>query len=114
MRRPLLMNNRIAIVVPDCHANRRRVDVAVTEDEKSTEAGLRDEVEDTVEDGFGVGRDDVATFAETPGYGVQNPEECGKRATHHEAAAYIAAVARGVLAGFPDEHVEDVEHCNAA
>ena len=60
-------------VVVDVDAKLLRSDVTVAPDEESTEAGLGDEVKDGVEDGLGVGRDDVATLAETPGNGVEDP-----------------------------------------
>jgi hypothetical protein len=110
----LLPHDRITIVVSDRHADRRGVDVTVAPDEEGAEDGLGDEVEDTVEDGFRVGRDDVATLAETPGDGVQDPEEGCQGATVGEALADFGAVAGGVAASFPDELVEDVEEGNAA
>lgn len=110
----LLLNVVVILVVHNGHANVSRVDVAVAPDEESTEAGLSDEVEDTVEDGLGVGGDDVTTLAETPGDGVQNPEEGSQRAAVQEGLLDFGAVADGVAARFPDELVDDVEKSNAA
>jgi hypothetical protein len=45
----------------------------VAPDEESAEDGLGEEIEDTVEDGFRVGRNNVATFAKTPGDWVEAP-----------------------------------------
>ena len=112
--RTLLVNNRVAIVVANGHTNRRGVNVAVTPNEKSTEDGLGDEVKNTVEDGFRVGRDDVAALAKTPGDGVQDPEEGGERAADGEALADLGTVARSVAAGLEDELIDDVEEGDAA
>jgi len=49
-------------------------DVPVAEDEEGTEDWLSAEIEDSVEDGFGVWSDDIATFTETPGDWVQTPK----------------------------------------
>lgn len=108
------MHNRITIVIADSHTDRCRVDIAVAPNEKSTENRLSDEVEDAVEDGLRVGRDDVATLAETPGNGVQEPQECGQGAAVCEALANFGAVAGRVTASFPDELVKDVEQSDAA
>ena len=43
-----------------------RIDVSMTPKEKSTEDWLSQKVQDTIEDCFGVWRDQVATFADTP------------------------------------------------
>jgi hypothetical protein len=74
----LVLNSRVLlVVVVDVETKTGRVNTAVTPDEKSTEDGLGDQVEDTVEDGLRVGRDDVATLADTPGERVQDPEKSG-------------------------------------
>lgn len=73
IRPPLLVNQRITIVVLNRETKTSRIDVLVAPDEESTEDGLREEVEHAVENGFGVGRDDVAAFCEAPGYGVKDP-----------------------------------------
>ena len=110
----LLADVVVTLVVHDVHANVGRVDVAVAPDEESTEAGLGDEVKDGVEDGLGVGRDDVATLAETPGNGVQDPQESSQRTAVQEALGDLRAVASGVAAGLPDKLVDNVEKRNAA
>lgn len=74
----LLLEVVVILVVHNGHANVGRVDVAVTPNEKSTEARLSDEVEDAVEDSLRVGRDDVTALAKTPGNRVQNPQEGGQ------------------------------------
>ena len=114
VRRTLLVNNRITVIIPDGHTDRCRVDVAVTPDEESTKTGLSNEVKDTVEDSLRVGRNDVATLAETPGNGVQDPEQCGQGTAVGEALADFGAIASSVAAGFPDELVDDIEEGDAA
>ena len=49
-------------------------DVAVAEEQQETKDGLGDDVENTVEDGFRVGMDDITTFAKTPSDGVEEPD----------------------------------------
>lgn len=110
----LLADMIVALVIHDGHANVGRVDVAVAPDEESTEAGLGDEVKDGVEDGLGIGRNDVATLAETPGNWVQDPQECSQGTTVQEALGDLRAVASGVAAGLPDKLVDNVEKRNAA
>ena len=58
---------------------------------------------------FTVRRDDVATLAETPGDGVEEPQERGETATGEENLADVTTKGRGVAASLPSEHVEDVE-----
>jgi hypothetical protein len=53
------------------------VDVAVAEEENGTKDWLGKEVEDTVEDGFRVWRNDIAALAEAPSDRVDEPEEDG-------------------------------------
>ena len=43
-------------------------------EEKSAKDGLAEDVENTVEDSFGVRRDDIPAFTHAPGDGVQAPE----------------------------------------
>ena len=104
----------LLIIVVDVEAKTGRVNAAVAPDEESAEDGLGEEVEDTVEDGLGVGGDDIATLAETPGDWVEEPEEGGERAADEEGAADILAHGVGVLAGLEGEHVRDVEEGGAA
>ena len=96
------MDKRIAIVVLDSETETRGVNLQVAVDEESAEDRLGEEIENRVENGFGVGRDDIATFAETPGNGVENPKECSQTAAHEEDTADVTSVSVGVAAGFPD------------
>lgn len=105
----LLLEHSVVVVVADLEAEASGVDVAVAPKEEGAEDGLGEEVEDAIEDGFAVGGDDVAALAETPGNGVQDPEECGERAAHQKGALDVAAKGLGVDAGFPGELEDDVE-----
>ena len=82
------------------HSRTRKV-LVVREQQPESEDGLGQKVENAVEDGFGVGGDDVATFAEAPGKRVQNPEDTGKGSAHEEGAAWRRAEAVGVAARLP-------------
>jgi hypothetical protein len=111
----LILNRRVLlVVVVDVKTKTGRVNSAVTPDEEGTEDRLGDQVENTVEDGLRVRRDDVATLADTPGDGVEDPEQSGERATQGEAAADILSENVGVAATLPDENPDDVEESNAA
>jgi hypothetical protein len=110
----LLVNNGITIVVLDSETKTRRVNALVAEEQERAEAGLGQEVKHTVKDGFGIGRDDVTTLAETPRNRVQNPQESSQAAAHDEGALDISAVVDGVTAGLPNELVYDVDESEAA
>jgi hypothetical protein len=110
----LLVNNGITIVILDGETKTRRVNALVAEEQERAEAGLGQEVKHTVKDGFGVGRDDVATLTETPRNRVQDPQESSQAATHDESALDIGAVVDGVTAGLPNELVYDVDESEAA
>lgn len=113
-RLTLFADNRISVVVLDRHTNRGRVDVAVAENEESTEDGLSDAIEDTVKDCLRVRGDDVTTFTKAPGDRIQSPQESGKGTAKYEASAYFRAIAAGVAASFPDQLIKYVEESNAA
>ena len=87
--RRLLPDDLIAIVVTNDQTKSRGVNVPVPPDEQGAKEGLREKVQDTVEDGLGVRGDDVSAFADAPGDGVQDPEERGQRAGHEEDAADV-------------------------
>lgn len=60
------MDERITIVVLDSKAKTSRVNVPVSPNKESTEDGLRQEVQDTVEDSFRIGGNQVASLADAP------------------------------------------------
>jgi len=110
----VLLENVFLVVVVDVDTETSWVNVSVTDDEKSTEDGLGQEIKDTIEDGLGVRRDDVATLTETPGNWVQEPEERGEGTAHEEDLANVGTDGRSVAASLPDENPEDVEESSAA
>jgi hypothetical protein len=69
----LLMDERITIIVLNSKAKTSRINVPVSPDEESTEDGLSQKVQYTVENGFRVGRDEVASLADAPCNWVQDP-----------------------------------------
>lgn len=107
-------DGRVLIIVTDAEAETRWVNVAVTEDEQSTEDRLGEEVENAIEDGLRIGSNDVTSFRNTPGNGVDNPENGGEGTTHQEHATNILAQVVGVDAGFPGELVDDIDQGGAA
>jgi hypothetical protein len=110
----LLVDNGITIVILDSETKTRRVNALVAKEQERAEAGLGQEVEHTIEDGFGIGRDDVTTLAETPRNRVQDPQEGSQAATHDEGTLDIGAVVDGMTAGLPNELVYDVDESEAA
>lgn len=88
----------IIIIVADMKTKSGRVDVAMPPKEKSTEDRLGHEVEHAIENGFGIRGDDIAAFGETPGNGVQEPEEDGPDTTDGVGAGDVIAKYCCVLA----------------
>jgi hypothetical protein len=76
--RTVLFDNLVAIVIIlQVETKGSRVDVAVAENEEGTEDWLCKDVENTVEDSLGVWRNNIASFAQAPGDGIDEPEEDG-------------------------------------
>ena len=101
-------------VIGDGKTEAGGVDVAVAPDQQSAENRLGKQVEDTVEVSLAVGRDDIATLAETPSKRVQDPENGSEGAASEEGLADVAAEDLGAAASFPDENIQDVEEGDAA
>jgi len=91
-----------------------RVNVAVTEDEKGTKYGLGEKVKDTIEDGLGIRRNDVATLAETECDGVKHPQEESQATAPDEDFADVRTKVTGVATSLEDEHVTNPKESNAA
>ena len=70
----------VAWVILDAEAEDSRVNIAVTHDQNGTEDWLGKEVENAVEDGFRVRRNDISSLAETPSNRIDKPEEDSPRA----------------------------------
>jgi hypothetical protein len=85
------------IVVADVEAESCWVNVAATEGEHGTEDWLGEDVENTVEDGLRVWRDDVATLAKAPGDWVDEPEEDSLGTAEEEDLANLRADGKGML-----------------
>lgn len=102
------------IVVADVEAESCWVNVAVTEGEHGTEDWLGEDVENTVEGGLRVGRDDVATLAKAPGDWVDEPEEDSPDNSEGEDLTNLRANGRGMLVRNPGNvlcNEEKSEHC---
>lgn len=89
-------------------------DVAVTPKQEGTPDRLCNNIEDTVEDGLRVRVDDVATFAQAPGNGVQEPQERQENAAHEEGLLGALTEGSGIATGRADEFVDDVEEAKHA
>jgi len=85
------------------------VDVAVAPDEESTEDRLGQDIQNTVEDSFGVRGNDVSTLRKSPGDWVEEPEEDGPGGADEVGAVDFATDSSGVLATNEDDVVSDEE-----
>lgn len=61
-----ILTLRYLVVITHVKAKLSRVDAAMAPEEKSTKHRFRQDIEDTVKNGFGVRRDDVPTFCKSP------------------------------------------------
>ena len=101
------------IVVANVHTEGRWVNVAVTPKEQSTKDRLGHQVKDTVKDGLAIGSNDVAALAETPGNGVQEPEEDGPNTANHIGPRNVRSQSGSVLAADENDvpcHEEQGKH----
>ena len=73
------------------------------------EDGLGQDVQDTIEGSLAIWGDDIATLAETPGDGVEEPEEDGPYASDEVNFANVRAQMVGMLAGGPSDSPGDHE-----
>jgi len=80
----------------------------MAEEEQCTKDRFCDEIEDTVEDSFRVRRDDITSLTDTPGDGVEDPDDGCQATARDKDLANILTDVVGVLAGFPGELVDDV------
>ena len=94
-----LFHLRHLVVVTDVNAKLSWVNAAVSPDEKSTKHWFSQQIEDTIEDGFRIGSDDVATFAEAPCNWVQEPNEDGEAAADEVGPADVRTEGFSVLTG---------------
>lgn len=81
----------------------------MSEEQKESESRFGEDVEDTVEDGLRVGVNDVATLGQTPGNGVEEPEEDGEDTTLEEGRLDGSTQSIGVAATVDNKLVDDKE-----
>jgi hypothetical protein len=110
----LLGDRSVMVVILDGKTKTSRVNVPVSPDKESTEDWLGQEVEDAVEDGLRIWRNDVAALGNTPCNGVQDPQECSQGSAHEECTLDIATEVPGVRARLPDQLVDDVDESKVA
>src|SRR6187402_1969967 len=68
-----------------------------------TKDWLGKDVENTIEHGFRVRRNNVATFAETPSNRIDKPKEHGPTCTHHVCFADVGCNIPSMDAANPDD-----------
>lgn len=105
---------RVFVVITNVQAHAGGLNALVADDEHQAEEGFGAGVQDAVEDGLRVGVEDIAAFAETPGDGVEEPDEQGQDATAEEDLVDVAAESLGVLATRYGERVDDPQEGGAA
>lgn len=81
----------------------------MSEEEKKSETGLGEDVEDTVEDSLRVGVNDVSTLRQTPGNRVEEPEEDGQNTALEEGRLDGSTQSICVAATVDNELVDDKE-----
>ena len=108
------MHGGILVVIPDVQPEPGRVDIAVTPEQQRTKERFGEEIQDAVEDGLGIGRDDVAALADAPRDRVQEPEEDGEAAAGEIHPRDVGSQRGGVLAGGYREGPSDDGKCRAA
>ena len=95
------IDSRDIIIITNVDPKSVRVDGAVAPEQECTKDGFSQDVEDTVEDGLRVRRDDVASLAQTPSDRVEEPEEDGPAAADEICARHVRAEGVCVLATYP-------------
>ena len=92
---------RYIVIISDVQPQSGGVNVPVAPDQKRAEHRLRQQIQDPVEDGLGVGSDDVSTLRKTPCDRVEEPEEDGPDTTHRVGPRDVGADGGGVFARGP-------------
>ena len=98
-----IMNDSLSHI----EAQGSRINIAMTPEQQSTEAWFGKDVENTIEDSFGVRRDDVATLAESPGNRIKEPQEHGPAAAEQ---IDLASAERHCVLAANMENVESNEY----
>lgn len=78
------------------------VDVSVAPEEKGTKDGLRENVKDTIEDGFGVRGNHISTLGQAPRDWVQEPQRDGPYTTDKVGLRHFGSQRFGVRPPFKD------------
>jgi hypothetical protein len=122
----------IISVVLDAKTETSRINVAMTEQEQSSEDGLGEQVEDAVEDGLGVWSNDVSSLTHTPGDRIElwhslaqmhdatgnikthDPQDSCQGSTVQVDLLDIIAEAFGIEACLPHKNVHDVRERSAS
>lgn len=107
-------NVKFVIVITDVDAKTTRVNVAVAPEKQGSKDGFRENIQDTVEDGLRVRSDDVATLRQTPGNGIEEPQEDGPNTAGEESLVDVGAESESVFAGSPGDGPGNPEEGNAA
>jgi hypothetical protein len=76
-RPSLLMHHFIAIIIPNMQSQMLHINIPMIPNQQRTKHRLSQQVQNPVKDGLGISRNDVATLAQAPGNGVQDPQEGG-------------------------------------
>ena len=105
---------RVFVVITDMQTHAGSLDALVPDDEHEAEDGLGAHVQDAVEDGLGIRVQDIATFAKSPGHGIQEPDEEGQHTAAEEDLMNVTAQSLGVLAGRDGEGVDNPEEGGTA
>lgn len=98
----------IAVVVPDSNAQACRINVVVAKQKDGAENDFGNEIQNTVEDGFGVWRKVVSAFAQAPGNRVDDPQDQCQDSACHEDPRYVRAKGGSAPSGCPSQLVDDV------
>ena len=86
----------------------------MTPEEESTKYGFGHDVQDTIEDSFGIRRDNVTALGKSPGDRVQEPEEDSPDTADQVYFRDVWANSSSVLARGPGDSPGDPEEGNAA
>ncbi len=89
--------------VADVKSKSGWVNVAVAPEEKSAKDRLGHDIENPIENGLRVWRDDIAALTESPGDGVKEPKEDGPDTADGISAGDVVAEGDGVLASSPSD-----------
>jgi hypothetical protein len=102
------------IDISDAESKTGRINVAMAPKKEGAKHRLGKEVENAIEDGLRVRSNDIASLADAPGNGVENPENSCQRTTCEECSANVRANVVRVNSSFPSKLVDDVNQSSAA